>query len=143
MTLLSAQKTDPALRGRTVARIALAFSGLALVAGLAGCSGTAQVALPGDFPAAVAVPEGTVLAAAKSDGAWTVNLKLDKDDTRQAALEELTGAGFVITGESGAHGNDRVYSLGSDEYSIRLGVTTVDGDDVLSYTVAERHASSE
>lgn len=137
MTPLSHRQTPPGLRRRTT----LALAALALSAGLAGCSGAAGAALPSDFPAAVTVAEGTVLAAEQRDGAWTVNVKLDRNDTRQAALERLTGAGFAITGESGEHGNDRVYSLANDEYSVRLGISTIDGEDLLNYTVAERRTA--
>lgn len=143
MPLLRSHTIQPPRRRRTAVRAAAVISGLALSATLIGCTGAAEPALPGNFPAAVEIADGSVLAAAQSDGVWTVNVKLDQGDTRQVALDELSGAGFAITGESGTHGNDRVYSLGNDEYSIRLGVTTVDGSDLLSYTVAKRDAAAQ
>ncbi|MBL3700730.1 hypothetical protein D3228_13940 [Leucobacter luti] len=139
------QRTQSQLRRRGGGRVAAALSGVLLIAALAGCSATGDAAaeLPGDFPKAVQMADGTVTAAAKADGAWTASVKLDQDATRQQAIEELTSNGFAIVGESGTHGNDRVYSLASDTYSVRVGVTTVDGNDVLNYTVAKRQTAAE
>lgn len=139
------QISPPQQQSRPASRALMALTGVLLVAGLAGCSAGADASaeLPGDFPKSVQVADGAVTAAAKADGAWTASVKLDQDATRQQAIEELTSNGFAIVGESGTHGNDRVYSLASDTYSVRVGVTTVDGNDVLNYTVAKRQTAAE
>ncbi|TDP93518.1 hypothetical protein EDF62_1499 [Leucobacter luti] len=130
---------------RLARRPAAAAAGLVLVALLAGCSGAtgSSAELPADFPTAVTVADGTVSAAAKKDNAWTASVQLDRDDTRQSVLDQLAEDGFTVIGQSGAHGNDRVYSLANDDYSLRLGVTTVDGNDVLNYTVAKRQPGDD
>ena len=140
MSLHPSPNSPARLRRRPPAVALALLAGALLTAGLAGCSGaeTKTAHLPGDFPQAVQLPDGTVTAAAKNAGAWTASVQLDRDATRQSALEQLTEHGFSIIGESGTHGNDRVYSLAGDGYSVRVGVTTVDGHDVLNYTVAER-----
>lgn len=142
MSSLTTQKHTPKTR-RSTGRALMLLTGAALVAVLAGCTGTGAAEVPADFPSAVQVPAGTVNAAAKADGAWTVSVTLDKDDSRQAALEMLTGAGFAVIGDQGANTNDRVYSLADEDYSVRVGVTTVGGQDVLNYTVAERQSDAK
>lgn len=128
-----------AKRGISLTILAFA-SGMVVAVGLVGCTGTSgeEIEVPGDFPSAVEVPDGTVIAAAKDNEAWTLTVALDGGDSRQQAIEALTEEGFTLIGEGGTHTNDRVYSFANEDYSVRVGVTIVDRNDVMNYTVVER-----